>query len=174
MDQRPRKAMRYLTSGRRDRNALILAEQHKLRAVRKLRHLLEAYRQFGGFDLLKKIRGASSQLAACGVISGDTWSAQIYFAGVKMAVGLMGGLENTGPMQSECLVFSQVAGAWFDRSRPVFHPDEWDPGAVVSTETGLLRAALFDVRKQFCFWCDIEEATKLTGAGTDPRSRFQR
>ncbi|EXJ71255.1 uncharacterized protein A1O5_05061 [Cladophialophora psammophila CBS 110553] len=48
------KAMRYLTSGRRDQNALILAEHHKLRAVRNLQHLLEAYRQLGGLDLLNR------------------------------------------------------------------------------------------------------------------------
>ncbi|OQV05386.1 hypothetical protein CLAIMM_10140 [Cladophialophora immunda] len=122
------RALRHLAWGQRDHSATVLAEQHKLRAVRHLRHLLERYSQRGGLDVLQQIRGASAQLAACGVISGDAGAAQIHFAGVKMAVDRLGGLRNMGPGQSECLVFSQVAGAWFNRSRPIFHPDEWDPG----------------------------------------------
>ena len=32
------------------------------------------------------------------------------------------------PVQSETLIFSQAASAFFNRSRPIFQPDEWDPG----------------------------------------------
>ncbi len=108
---------------------MALAEKHKMLAVRGLRGLVEAYHLTQDRKLLIQIRAASAQLAACGVISGDAASAQVHFAGVKMTVDIMGGLKKMVPMQYEALVFSQVSNAWFSRSRPVFHPREWDPGS---------------------------------------------
>jgi hypothetical protein len=104
-----------------------MAEKHKIFAVKGLRDLLEDYRQTGRLDVLTQIRSASAQLSSCGIISGDVASAQVHFVGVKMVVDMMGGLKNMLPFQREALVFSQVACAWFNRQRPVFHPDEWDP-----------------------------------------------
>ncbi|ETI21778.1 hypothetical protein G647_05847 [Cladophialophora carrionii CBS 160.54] len=121
------RAVRYQIQGRRDQNAMVLAEKHKMLAVRGLRDLLENYRQNGRSDLLVEIRKASAQLSACGIISGDVASAQVHFVGVKMVVDMMGGLKSMLPFQSEALLFSQVACAWFNRQRPVFHPDEWNP-----------------------------------------------
>jgi hypothetical protein len=78
-----------------------------------------------------------AQLAACGVIAGDAAAAQLHYTGLKMAVDLKGGLKKMQGMESEAVVFSQVASAWFSRNRPVFHPDEWDPGSWWTYKTNL-------------------------------------
>lgn len=110
-------------------NAWALAEKHEMSAIKGLRGLVDEFHRSQDRELLKQIRDASGQLASCGVISGDGASAQVHFAGVKMAVDIMGGLKKLPPMQHDVLIFSQVANAWFSYSRPVFQPSEWDPGS---------------------------------------------
>ena len=123
------KAIRYQILGRRDQTAMALAEKHKAQAIKGLRDLLDEYQRSPRPELLVQVRGASTQLAACGVISGDVASSHLHYTGVKMTVDLLGGLKLLRPMQSEALVFSVVASAWFSRNRPVFDSKEWDPGA---------------------------------------------
>jgi hypothetical protein len=109
-----------------------LGEKHKLQAINATKDLVKTYEATRTEAFLRKIYFVALLLAPLEAGYGNKGAAQTHLAGAREAMKVLGGWTSARTMSTENDVFGIVWSGWFERTRPLFQPELWDPGEKVA------------------------------------------
>lgn len=137
------KARNFHNQAQVDEGALKSTQRHIDRSIQSLVPLVKAACRQETRETLTTIKDACLSLAACEMTLGNRDASSSHWHAAIKVISVMGGLRTLPEPEVDVITRTIVGLAGILHTRPMIHPDEWDPGAWSegNLEQG---AALFD------------------------------